>query len=246
MKDILGKLFSSEHLVKVMRLFLLNQDAQFEQKDISKRTKVNKDLLQVEMNLLKNVGFIEQKSFTKTTADGKKKRVRGWQINKKFSLIKQLYSLLFNAEPVEDPEIVNRFKDTGKLKLMVLAGVFAHDTTGRVDMLIVGDNLNRKQIERALGGIEAEKVKTMIEETEKKPLDQYKDEDIKERFFRKGKEKKLDPIQIKNMWEKYLSENMRFIRNDFSQKAKLRGVPTHKIGRLWEKYREGLEKNDGY
>ena len=49
--DILAKLFSSEALVKIMRLFILNPDQGFENKDISKRSKIKLISLPVEINL---------------------------------------------------------------------------------------------------------------------------------------------------------------------------------------------------
>ena len=50
--EILGKLFGSTAIVKILRLFLFNPDTPFESKEIMRRTKVNPDTARMEIAML--------------------------------------------------------------------------------------------------------------------------------------------------------------------------------------------------
>ena len=161
--EILGKLLGTEERVKIMRLFLLNAEMCFDAGDIMERSKVNKNSLRKEINLLLKIGFIKPKNFTKDIerkagADIKitKKKVSGWQLSMDFPLILPVRNLLISSDPIKKEDIIARFKSAGKVKLLVLAGVFIQKEDSRVDILIVGDYLKRKAVENILRSIEAE------------------------------------------------------------------------------------------
>lgn len=160
--DTLGKIFGSNARVKLMRLFLLNADDIFETGDIVKRSKVSKVVAQKETSILYKAGFIVKKQFVKVTLpkkkDGKvsKKKTAGWKLNQRLSILPTLKTLLLDSEPLQHDEIVNKFKKAGKIKLIITSGVFMREGNSRVDLLIVGDNLNKGVIEATLRNVEAE------------------------------------------------------------------------------------------
>jgi hypothetical protein len=161
--EILGKLLCTEDRVKIMRLFLLNAEDCFDARDIMERSKVNKGALRREITLLLKIGFVKPKNFTKEierkrgdTVKVLKKKVSGWQLSLDFPLLLPVRNLLISPEPVKKEDIIARFKNTGKVKLIVLAGVFIQKDDSRVDILIVGDYLKRKSVENVLKYIEAE------------------------------------------------------------------------------------------
>ena len=53
-------------------------------------------------------------------------------------------------------EITDRFAHCGKIKLLIVAGLFIHSDDSRADLLLVGDHLKRGAIERAIKTMEAE------------------------------------------------------------------------------------------
>ena len=61
--EILGKLFSSDALVKVMRLFLMHKEEAFDLDDIIEKSRVKTASAKVEINLLKSIGFLKTKVF---------------------------------------------------------------------------------------------------------------------------------------------------------------------------------------
>lgn len=159
--DILSKLFGSAGRIKIMRLFLFNPDTAFENKDIAVRSKVTPELVRRETALLHGVGFIKKKVFVKSVsrASGKKvlkKRISGYVLNESFRLLIPLQNLLVHVDPLKKEEIMHRFAHCGRLKLVILSGVFIQETDSRVDMLIVGDALRKRVIEHVMRLIEAE------------------------------------------------------------------------------------------
>lgn len=167
--ETLGKLFGSDARVKIMRLFILNAEATFDAIDIISRSKVSKKNLTREMRILESAGFVKGKSFFKESQKkvGKKikvtkKRVSGWQLDYGFGHLKALRQLLVENSTFEHKDLVSRFRPLGKLKLIVVAGVFIKNPDSRVDLLIVGDALKKSAIENVLRALESEIGKELV------------------------------------------------------------------------------------
>src|SRR3989344_1874123 len=127
--DILGKLFSSNALVRVMRLFMLNSKTGFELRDIASRCKITISSVRVETNLLKSINFIKKKNFIKleektSKIKSKKKQVSqiikrkisGWFLNQDFPYLNALKILLIDRDLAFNKEqMIKRFKPLGKI-----------------------------------------------------------------------------------------------------------------------------------
>ncbi len=160
--EILAKLFGSVARVKIMKLFLLNPEQAFENKEISERTKITATASRTELNLLSKIDFIKKKTFFKESVkksnSGKisKKKVEGWILNKDFRFIAPLENLLVESGTLKSEEIIDKLKSVGNLKLLIVAGVFIQDMNSRADILIVGDNLNEVFLEKSMRVLESE------------------------------------------------------------------------------------------
>jgi len=151
---------------------MLNPDTPFDNKDIASRSKVSPQTLRTELSILSRTGFIKKKTFTKEepprtknglpvrgrtqTGKPKKKKVQGWILNADFSHLYALKILLLSSKAVDRKEMKRRLDNTGRIKLIVLSGIFVSEDSSRIDMLVVGDKLDKKRIEKALKHIEAE------------------------------------------------------------------------------------------
>ncbi len=156
---ILAKLFSSEALVKIMRLFLMNRDVGFENKDVSKHCRTKPAATKREVLLLQSIGFIKKASFYKSVkvrAAMKKKKVSGWFINPEFPYLTALFDLLITSKSIDKKELVSRIKKTGKVKMLVVAGAFIKSDSSRLDILAVGDGISQKKFETVVRGLESE------------------------------------------------------------------------------------------
>ena len=169
--DILGKLFSSNALVKIMRLFLLNPGKGFDVKDVAIRSKVTTSATRIEFALLKSIGFIKKASFYREvgkkiksglsvritqTGKSKKQKILGWQLNPEFSYIKPLKDLLVSSTALKREDIVKQLKKSGNVKLVVISGIFLSEDDSTIDLLVVGDKLKKRTLENTFDNFEAE------------------------------------------------------------------------------------------
>ena len=154
MTEILAKLFGSIERVKIMRLFLMNPEVVFSKAAIERRSKVSLSTVNRELKHLFEVKFVKSKISVAT--EEKQGKTKGWQLDKTFPLMSPLRNLLFTTEPFKREDIVHKFKNGGRIKLIVTAGIFIQDENSRADILIVGDNLNKRVIDNTLHSMEAE------------------------------------------------------------------------------------------
>ena len=126
-----------------MRLFLLNRNKSFTNKDVVKRSRVNSDAVRKELKLLLSVGFV-------------KKRDLNWSFNSSFKYGEEFKNLLVRSDSLNKETILDNFKKIGRVKLAIVSGVFIKNDDSRVDLLIVGDKLNKSAIEEGIRKLEAE------------------------------------------------------------------------------------------
>ena len=97
---------------------------------------------------------VEQKKRRKVVT--KKKRIRGWTLNEQFPYLEALKNLLLSSKPFKRDIITRRFHNAGRVKLLILSGIFIQNDQSRIDVLIVGDYLKKRVITNALKTIESE------------------------------------------------------------------------------------------
>ncbi|MCB9809094.1 hypothetical protein H6776_01720 [Candidatus Nomurabacteria bacterium] len=164
----LAKIFDSSARVKIMRLFLFNPETPYDTNDIAERSKVSTSTARRELSILLKTGFLKKKIFTKevmlkprTKAQKKnptikKKKANGFILDEKFPLVKPLESLLIDNELVKTKDLYKRFKGNGSIKMLVLSGIFMKDTDRSTDMMVVGDKMDLKKLDRTIRILESE------------------------------------------------------------------------------------------
>lgn len=157
--DILSALFGSANRVKLMKFFLLNSDVGFSVDDISTRLRMKPNVIRSEMNDLVKSGFVKSKVVV-TVIPGKRKTLRkksnGYIANQDFVLREPLRELLIDSGSVQVADLPKRFARAGKIMLLVVSGFFLHDNDRSMDLMIVGDRLDRKVVENEIKKIEAD------------------------------------------------------------------------------------------
>jgi len=161
--ETLSKLFSGEARVKMMRLFLFNPELFFNLEQIVDKTRITAKEVEAEIEVLKKAGMIKGRKsiqFVSFKKRGKvlekKRKITSWHLDPNFEYLVQLQNLLINSRPLRKEEILKRLSKVGKLKMVIVAGVFIQNPDSRVDLLIVGDNLKRGSIDRIVKTMEAE------------------------------------------------------------------------------------------
>jgi hypothetical protein len=161
--EILAKLFGNPTKVKLMRLFLFNQDASFTIKEMVERAKSTKKEIKKELLVFTHVGLIKKRDVVKEQhiKKGKKVLVKkshdiGFYLDQRFPYLQALKNLLITVSLHADDALVKKFHGVGRLKLFIASGLFIQEWETRVDLLIVGDDLNLNKLDQVIKTIEAE------------------------------------------------------------------------------------------
>ncbi len=141
--EILGKVLGSPARVKIMRLFMLNRSKVFSGKEVTNRSRVSSAAARAELKILSAAGFI-------------KKRSEGHAFNPSFKYASEFEAILTHTEAFNKEGISEVFKKAGRVKLLVISGVFIKNKESRVDLLIVGDRLKKSKIEEGIKKLEAD------------------------------------------------------------------------------------------
>jgi len=170
MIGVLEKLFGSSARVKIIRLFLLNPETLFGLREISRRAGVSSSLLRREISVLKNINFVSRKQekidelikLKNGKLKNKKKKIEGLKLNPLFPFFQPLKNLLVNSCPVDKEKLVKKLNSFGKIKLIILAGVFTQCENSRADLVLVGDAIRRNALDRFLKRVESETGKELV------------------------------------------------------------------------------------
>ena len=144
--EILEKILGNSARVKLMRLFLLNRGKGFKAGDIAKRSRVPVESVRRELKLLASVDFIRKRSAVSPE----------WFFNYAFKYGEEFQELLVRSDTLSRQKLLDNFKNVGRVKLFVTSGVFIKAEDSRVDLLIVGDKMNKAKIEKGVKRLEAE------------------------------------------------------------------------------------------
>ncbi|MEX0910069.1 MAG: hypothetical protein WDZ75_02110 [Candidatus Paceibacterota bacterium] len=150
-----------------MRFFLFNGEKFFTLEDIASKTRLTKTTASRELRAIEKMGMIKRKELPKVrvkkTPKGKapkkpqkKNRATEYTLNPRFIYSDTLRQLLSLNDPIAHKDITDKLRRAGKIRLLIVTGIFIGRMTDRVDLLIVGDKIKKKEIDRALQHIEAE------------------------------------------------------------------------------------------
>lgn len=145
--DPLAKLFGSAARLKLLRLFLFNENDSYTLKDAGFRAKVSKAAARKEINNLVASRVLKKK--------GGKKEV-SYMANPRFTHYESLRVFLRTSTGVTDANIGTELKKAGVLRLVVLSGTFTGVPEPKIDLLIVGDRLEDRILATSVHSLEAE------------------------------------------------------------------------------------------
>lgn len=145
--DLLSKLFGSPARLKLLRLFIFNDDTAFSLADAAFRARTNKDATKKELAVLVAAGVIKKKTG---------KGVSGYVANKRFPHYDALATFVRATTDISDTDAIATLKKAGSLRLVALSGLFTGAIESKVDLLVVGDKLEEKHLATAVRALEAE------------------------------------------------------------------------------------------
>jgi len=162
--DQLAKIVGSAARVKIMRLFLFSDGDAYSSADVAKRSRVTKQIAQKELQILHKAEFLDKKQMvfeeeTKTKTGKisiRRKKALGYSLNRKTPLVVPLKNLLIDVGLIKGKDLIKRFAKAGRIKVLVLAGVFLDEQESMADLMIVGDNINKAKVEKSIQEVESE------------------------------------------------------------------------------------------
>ena len=171
MDTFLQILFESQAKIRLLRLFLQNQERDFTLQEIEQLTQIKRASFSRDLHKLIKAGFVQEKigpmrEIKKDISTALKKRsgqkkIPFYSVNTAFPVFDELHTLIIKSSTASRKKLLANIKRLGKVRLAILTGIFLNNETSRLDLMIVGDDIKKRSLERFLALTESELGKTL-------------------------------------------------------------------------------------
>jgi len=158
---MLEKLFGSNARVKILKLFLLNPTEKFYIRQLSRNLKLQLNSVSRELENLEKFGILTSdmkneagEAAEKEAAGGQDKKY--FRANPNFVLFDEIKALIVKAQILYEKDFVRKLNSIGKVKLLVLTGIFVNNPSTLIDILIVGNKINKVKLIKLIRELEIE------------------------------------------------------------------------------------------
>ncbi|MFH1233324.1 MAG: hypothetical protein V1649_01575 [Patescibacteria group bacterium] len=145
---MLDKLFGSKTRMKILKLFLLHPLDKFYIRQLSRDLKLQLNSARRELNNLESFGILsssagneQENSPTPLCQGGEKgggQEKKYYRANQEFVLFDEIKALIVKAQILYEKDFVVKLQSIGKVKLLVLSGLFVNNINSAIDLLLVG------------------------------------------------------------------------------------------------------------
>lgn len=160
---MLAKLLGSVARVKILKLFLLNPEASYYIRQISRHLNLQLNAVRRELENLETLELLTSHQGGEGDEDledgkpGVKSDRKYYSANKQFILYNEIRELIIKAQILCEKDFRTKLQKLGSIKLLILSGLFINDKQAPVDMLIVG-NFNKDKVAKLVKELEEELV----------------------------------------------------------------------------------------
>jgi hypothetical protein len=171
---MLGKLFGSNTRVKILKLFLLHPESKFYIRQIARGLKLQLNSVRRELENLETFGILTSRKVASEEAKEKpilnkslfnklyfvksadvRQDKKYYQVNTDFVLYDEIKALIIKAQILYEKDFIKKLQKAGKVKLLILTGLFVNNPNAAVDLLIVG-RFNKTKLFRLIKDLENE------------------------------------------------------------------------------------------
>ncbi|MGW8185166.1 MAG: hypothetical protein ACWGHO_03600 [Candidatus Moraniibacteriota bacterium] len=145
--QVLEILFGSKSRARMMRFFILNNSQEYSFPDIITRNILNSSEARKELNAFKKADFVREKT---------KKGKKYYHTNINFPFYQELERLVIKSDIFPQCSSLGNVKKIGDVKLVLTTGVFMNYAKGKLDLLLVVDNVSRVKLKTLINHLEAE------------------------------------------------------------------------------------------
>ena len=143
----LDRIFGSPARLRLLRLFLFNQDTIFPLAGASGRSSLERETARRELADLSAAGLIQKRGI------GAKAK---YQVNGRFEHLAALERFIRDTTALSPVRILTTLKKVGTLRVVALSGLFTGALEAQIDLLVAGDNLDTRALTKAVKALEAE------------------------------------------------------------------------------------------
>jgi len=156
-EDFLSQFIGSPARARVLRALILNENEVFTAARLGKRAGVSARAASHELSALLKMGMVRKgKASVGTDKKGKRSKPEAvWFLDPHFRHLRALSSFVREISPMRYEQVLSSLRKTGKLSMVVLSGNFMGDPSRPADLLVAGETLNERQLERAVKALEA-------------------------------------------------------------------------------------------
>jgi hypothetical protein len=140
-------LFGSRVRARMLRLFLLNPEDEFDATAAAKKVLLKRPEVVKELNRLEKMKFIQAK---------RKQNKKVYQVRLDFPFFNELRALVSKLNLNTRSDVFRKLRQAGNVKLVLITGVFINYPKSKVDMLLVIDNASKLKLRHTLQALEAE------------------------------------------------------------------------------------------
>lgn len=137
----------------ILRLFVLHDKETFLRADIAKRCSLSAAAVQKELGALEMMCVVRALEGEGKNARERKTGTR-YSYNEKFKYANALSAFVHEVSPQQFTDVEKALRGTGRLNAIVLSGVFIGDLKRPADLILVGDSVNEKRLEKVLRSFE--------------------------------------------------------------------------------------------
>ena len=157
---MLEKLFGSKARVKILKLFLLNPTDKFYIRQLARDLKLQLNSVRRELENLEHFGILTSDIKKDEAGDGENKITGGqekkyFRANPDFVLFDEIKALIIKAQILYEKDFVKKLQAMGKIKLLVLTGIFVNNPNTLIDILLVG-KINKIKLMKLIKELEIE------------------------------------------------------------------------------------------
>jgi DNA-binding transcriptional regulator YhcF (GntR family) len=147
----LETLFSSRPRVQVLRSFLFQPDRVLSARDLAEQTGVAPSTARKHARELSSIDFLEQDTSI-ADDDGQERSV--WKLNEASPMRTPLHELILMHQETDLEEVRDQLISVGDISMLIVSGVLTGADKAPVDVLVVGEDIDKRQLNRALSRIE--------------------------------------------------------------------------------------------
>jgi len=156
---MLEKLFGSKARVKILKLFLLNPTEKFYIRQLARDLKLQLNSVRRELENLENFGILTSDIKAEIIEDGKNvsagQEKKYFRANSAFVLFDEIKALMVKAQILYEKDFVRKLRTMGKVKLLILTGLFVNNLNVMIDILLVG-KINKVKLVKLIKELEIE------------------------------------------------------------------------------------------